>query len=593
MPRRAFEENPSGAARALVEHLRQNPEAAREEPAVLAARFGLNPEFVRRSLAGLPEPIRPVETPKGPHPIAERADGFVRWTNVAIDRAAENPVRFVALSLVAAVGMIVALRLLLPAPPNPGLVSLRGTLSVTLALLTLSVQMAVFYRRRMVRFAVYGGLVFGAGLALPVMVWAWVALQNGSSFAGSDELRQGVQVFAFGFAMLLVGGLYGALAAIFSVLGGWMHLRREEQEWEALSRQELLERYFELGKRLDRSVAIPDEGQEWEAWPIVRAVRARPFAVSIILGFASGVAQILLHAAFGYGPSSDAINEPFGILLSVRQLASLALFSATAFLAGRALRGALCAPLYAAAFLAALAFPVVGFGPAYALNPTSLFAQFVGAVLLTLIGAVSGLGATIQRRAARERRLLRNDGSTIVAEMLEIQWRLEEDAMSVTVLVADAAKSTAMKVGADPLDVEYSFREYQTWIADTCASFGGRVHSIAGDGAVVAFTDAKAAVNAARRLQTDVTRFNRELNRLPKPFRLRLGLHAGRVAGELNDVQFTEVIDIAAHVESIAPVGGIAATNAVISILGEDGFLPLARDVDGQAVYIALVPTEA
>ena len=115
---------------------------------------------------------------------------------------------------------------------------------------------------------------------------------------------------------------------------------------------------------------------------------------------------------------------------------------------------------------------------------------------------------------------------------------------------------------------------------------------MAGDGAVVAFPDSPRAMGAARRLQTDVGRFNATLNRLPKPFRLRLGLHAGRVAGHLDDVQFTEVIDIAAHVESIAPVGGIAATAAVVTALGEEGFLPLAREVDGQAVSIALVPTE-
>ena len=130
------------------------------------------------------------------------------------------------------------------------------------------------------------------------------------------------------------------------------------------------------------------------------------------------------------------------------------------------------------------------------------------------------------------------------------------------------------------------------WIAESCAIFGGRIHSVAGDGAVVAFSDNVAAMAAARRLQTDVLRFNDTLNRLPKPFRLRLGLHAGRVAGDLNDVQFTEVIDIAAHVEEIAPVGGIAATDTAIEDLGEEGFLPLAHSVDGQAVFIALVPTE-
>ena len=591
MPRRAFEENPGGSARALVEHLRRNPAAAREDPAALAARFGLEPEFVRRSLARLVEPSRNAEPPRGPSRLAQEADGVLRRLLGALERASESPLRFEALSLVVAVGLIVALSTVRPPATPPGEV-VRYALRIGPLLVAVALQMGAFYRRRMVRYALYGGLLFGGGLALPLMVWTWVRFRDVPASAEASELGQGVQVFAVGFAMLVVGALYGAVVAVVSLVGGWMHLRRAEREWEALSRQELLERYFELGRRLDRSVAAPEEGQAWEAWPIVRAIRPRPFAVALIVGFASGVAQVLLYAAFGRGPLDSVAGDPFKVLLFVRHLASLGGFLAVAFLVGRASRGALCAPVYSAAFLGALALPVAGFGPAYVVTPTSLTAQILVTALLLPLGALAGLGATIQRRAARDRRLLSNDGSTLVAEMLEIQRRLEEDAMSVTVLVVDAAKSTAMKVGADPLDVEYSFREYQTWIADACAAFGGRIHSVAGDGAVVAFTDAQKAASAARRLQTDVARFNRDLNRLPKPFRLRLGLHAGRVAGELNDVQFTEVIDIAAHVESISPVGGVAATGAVIEILGEDGFLPLARDVDGQAVYIALVPTE-
>ena len=589
MPKSAFTENRTEAARTFVDHLRRHPADARHDPAALAARFGLETEFVRRALARLPEPLR-AEAPRRPSQIAERAGGLVALLDDAVERASHSPVRFEALSLLVAVGASVALFVTLPGSSyraGAAQVSLRGVAILLTLFATVAVQMAVFYRRRMARYAVYGGLVFWLGTALPAMFAIWLALR------GKPEFGRGVQVFTVGLGMAFVGATYAGLAALASLAGGWVHLKRADREWERLSRQELLERYFELQRRLERSDAAPDVEQGWETWRAVAAVRRHPAASAAALGAAVTLVQIALGLAFGARPGVDPKSDAFDLLSGVHALDAYVLFSMVAFLSGRATRGGVVAAAYAAGAFSVTLIPLATYGPAYALALPNLLAAILGLGFLLVLGALSGAGATIQRRAAREVRLQRNDGATLVAEMLEIQWRLEEDATSVTVLVVDAAKSTAMKVGADPLDVEYSFREYQMWIAEICAGFGGRIHSVAGDGAVVAFSDGAAAMGAARRIQTDVARFNAAANRLPKPFRLRLGLHAGRVAGDLNDVQFTEVIDIAAHVEDIAPVGGVAATGAVVSAIGEEGFLPLARDVDGQAVFIALVPTEA
>ncbi len=591
MPNTAFEESPQGAARALVEHLRQNPGETRD-PAGLAARFGLETEFVRRALTRLAESEVRAEASRGPNRIAERAGGAVAWADDALERAAENPMRFAALSLLMVGAIVVGLSLLYPAaaPGSAALrASVRGGFSATLILLTVALHMAVFYRRRMVRYALYGGLLFSGLSALATMVMTWADLQRHPRIATDTDLKQGVLVFLAGIAMLFVGTLYTTLAVLASLAGGWVRLRREDREWEQLSRQELLERYFELGRRLDRSVATPEEPQTWEALPPIAWVRARPFLAAGLVGLVSGGLNALILTAFGSGIDSTETLQLFAVASSA---CSIAFFMGVAFLAGKAARGALCALPYTAAHFATVLLAqgaLILAGPGDSLR---LVSAAFSLALYAFAGALAGAGASVQRRAVREARLQRDDGATLVAEMLEIQWRLEEDATRVTVLVVDAAKSTAMKVGADPLDVEYSFREYQMWIAESCAGFGGRIHSVAGDGAVVAFPDNAAAMAAARRLQTDVPRFNATLNRLPKPFRLRLGLHAGLVAGDLNDVQFTEVIDIAAHVEDISPVGGIAATESAVEGLGEEGFLPLAREVDGQPVFIALVPTE-
>jgi class 3 adenylate cyclase len=202
------------------------------------------------------------------------------------------------------------------------------------------------------------------------------------------------------------------------------------------------------------------------------------------------------------------------------------------------------------------------------------------------------LGAVVQSRAIKETNLQRNDQATLLAEMVRIQWKLSNEVATMCVMVVDAAKSSEMKADADPLAVEYVFREYQEWIEAISVQRGGRVHSTAGDGAVVAFNSSGLALSAARKIQTDVFQFNKDVNRLSQPFRLRIGLHSGEIAGDIHQVQFTEVIDIAAHIESVCPVGGIAVTDEVAQSLPEEPFIALNNVVDGHKVLLVANPTE-
>jgi len=56
-------------------------------------------------------------------------------------------------------------------------------------------------------------------------------------------------------------------------------------------------------------------------------------------------------------------------------------------------------------------------------------------------------------------------------------------------------------------------------------------------------------------------------------------------------VPFNELIDIAAHVEREAPVGGIAVTQRVVENLADERVAALKDQVDGQNVYVVLNPT--
>jgi class 3 adenylate cyclase len=209
-----------------------------------------------------------------------------------------------------------------------------------------------------------------------------------------------------------------------------------------------------------------------------------------------------------------------------------------------------------------------------------------GLWLLSGIGALAGSVAAqgARGRHVRELRAMGNAASAI-AEVIRIQWRMEAVPSNVCVMSVDVAGSSKMKMGAAPLLAEYSFREYQRYVAEIVEAHQGRIHSTAGDGVVAAFDSCRKACAAAREIQRGMFRFNNESNRLRTPFRLRIGLHMDSVAGDLRNVEFSRVIDVAAHVESVAPVGGIAVTEPVAKRLLGERLEPAPAPVDGIAVY--------
>jgi class 3 adenylate cyclase len=208
-------------------------------------------------------------------------------------------------------------------------------------------------------------------------------------------------------------------------------------------------------------------------------------------------------------------------------------------------------------------------------------------LVLTILGVA---GARVESKTSQDRLLRANDPATLLAEIVSTEWQLALQSRLVSVMVVDVAKSSRMKANANPLEVEYSFREYQSYVRRICAMFEGNVHSTAGDGAVIAFSNCQIAYEAARRIQEGLDEFNETRNRLAVPFRLRIGIHMGPVAGEINEIQFTEVIDIAAHVESAAEVGGIAVTQPVAEHLPGARLAQLPERVGGFAVYSSLPP---
>jgi len=574
------------SARQLALHLRQNPEDAQRPPEDLAEQFGLPATFVGDVLSGVQGVARRSD------PWFPRFDfSFIVRTYQAIDRAFErlitNPVLFVLVSsaVVVLLGIVFGTSALQIGPRTSNF-NVNSLLVSALAFVVFCVHMVVFFKKRMVRYALHSGLGLWIGMSFLSMTSMWMNMKDDPRFQSTISGF----LLLIAFVMLLVCSIYAAIGGGAAVLGAYLEMLRVKLREDRMTRQELLEHYFAMQERLDASQGLKPKESIFDT-DIVKAIINTGPLWALLTGLVLRTSEVFVTMAqrVDINPAQDLSWTVFADLVLV-MLTMIAYILAGFF-----------AKNFWFAVVQSLAITVGGIPPLLAgvqlfnlnqmetnLRPEVIILTAAGYLIISLFGALGGL---VQRRAAKELNVAQNDPATILAEMVRIQWRLSDRRAALCVMVVDAAKSAEMKSFADPLAVEYSFREYQHLLIDLSKGMRGRVHSTAGDGAVIAFESAQEAFTAAKRIQTDIERFNREDNRLQLPFRLRIGLHMGEVVGDLDEVEFTEVIDIAAHVQSAAPVGGIALTEEVSNHLPIEEFIPLANPIDGHRVVLALNPT--
>jgi class 3 adenylate cyclase len=581
---------PIASARALASHLRANPEDAQLSAEELSKQFGLAPDFVRDVLEGLQEKreTRVKRERSGLQSLGEAvADGILATLRVI----SEKPVLLTAITSGFFVAFVVALNLI--SDKHPGFVRGHPWILKTLQfgpLTAVLVQFAAYARHGKARFALWGGAVFTSCL---VGLFALVLIIGG--LPPKTNGFQPMQIVVTGFVgLFFIGMIYTSLAAMCSVGGGYVRIRRSERAIERMSRQELLERYYQLQAKLEPYPRSDPGRRTFLDATIFQEFRKHPVLFAAIASVLVYIVQVL---AVGLTSKPETVwgqsnSPPIAVLFST--IISITMLVLSILMAFSCKRFSTALAATAAFFLVGVPLelvPIGIFGPSYfARNYHVLqWSIHVGQIFLIAVG--SRVGALVEERAAKDRKIDQNDPAAVLAEMVRIQWRLSTGASLVCVLVVDAAKSSEMKAGSDPLDVEYSFREYQEWLEAICSRYGGRVHATAGDGAVIYFTDCETAFNASRTIQTDLARFNTEINRLAKPFKLRIGLHVGNVSGNLDEVEFTEVIDIAAHISDMSTVGGVAVSEAVATLVQYANFIPLREPVDGQTVLLAANPT--
>lgn len=168
----------------------------------------------------------------------------------------------------------------------------------------------------------------------------------------------------------------------------------------------------------------------------------------------------------------------------------------------------------------------------------------------------------------------------LLRQLAELKQKLNTGEQAVTFLSVDIVGSTKMKEKADHFSIEYTFNEYHQFVERIASKYGGRVHSTAGDGMICAFDTPAQAFGAGKNIQAGMIELNTFGNKTGIPISLRAGIHSGNVVvptpGDIASVNFAHVIDIAAHMQKVSPIGGIAiseqSANALPGGSGVVGF---------------------
>src|SRR6266403_2145134 len=129
------------------------------------------------------------------------------------------------------------------------------------------------------------------------------------------------------------------------------------------------------------------------------------------------------------------------------------------------------------------------------------------------------------------------------------------------ILSADVAGYSRL-MEADEAGTLERLKVNRSRIFDPCvAAHGGRVVKLMGDGALVEFSSVVAAVDCALSIQEGTTRAEPDCAEATR-IRYRIGINLGDVIVEGNDI-YGEGVIVAARLQAIAPVGGIALSGTV------------------------------
>ena len=129
------------------------------------------------------------------------------------------------------------------------------------------------------------------------------------------------------------------------------------------------------------------------------------------------------------------------------------------------------------------------------------------------------------------------------------------------ILSADVADYSGL-MEADESGTLARLKDNRSKVFDPCvAAHGGRLVKLMGDGALVEFASVIAAVTCALEIQAATARAE-PLHAEDKRIRYRIGINLGDVIVEGDDI-YGEGVNVAARLQAIAPIGGVALSATV------------------------------
>lgn len=186
----------------------------------------------------------------------------------------------------------------------------------------------------------------------------------------------------------------------------------------------------------------------------------------------------------------------------------------------------------------------------------------------------------------------------VMEARVDLEARLERDFVrDGSFLDVDIADSYGLKSSEPRAErVFVSFERFRGYVAERVREHAGRILNSNGDEVMAFFESADSAVNCARALQVGLPVWNARENLLQRDFRVRIGIHTGRSAVDLQSgVAYSPVLDVAGHLQKTAPIGGVLISEATRASLAEApaGFepgVPLARENLGTWVLPPVKP---
>jgi len=195
------------------------------------------------------------------------------------------------------------------------------------------------------------------------------------------------------------------------------------------------------------------------------------------------------------------------------------------------------------------------------------------AIIRVEVGDGSQSDAPTSQSASQERPRSARGLLEHVEERVRLDERIERDfSVEGSFLDVDVVDSYGLKADTNRSEhIVISFERFRSYVGKIVAEHRGYVLTSNGDELMCYFPNPLDAVTAASKTLQRLDHFNSSENKLPLPFRFRIGIHTGRSLVDLDrSVAYSRVLDVAGHLQKLADHNGLLISEQTREALPEN-----------------------